>query len=223
MTGPQFKGLSIYNTWFRKLTPITDEEGAGADPVIDQDGNIVFRVTTYERGRKVTAHKLYSSGSKNTPPVDYTAPAEEIEVMVKGKELEILKNGATIKTIQPAGERYYVWPSLSPDKSKLLFTAVGDGTYITDLDGNILTRLEKLNAPQWMNNKWVMGMDDEDDGHMTTSSDVIVVHVTSGKHFNLTIESEEIATYPKASSKSSKIVFHNPKGEVFTLKIKLKE
>jgi len=223
LTGEQFRGLYIYNSRSRNLTLISNEEGAGINPLVDPDGNIVFRVSSFKNGRKETGYKMYNSGNRKSDPVSYSPAVKDIQVKVRGRELEIIEKGQTVKSISPAGDKYYVWASLSPDKKMLLFTAVGDGTYISDLDGEILVRVDNLNSPEWINNEWIVGMNDTDDGHKIVSSDVIAVHVASSMRFNLTDAFEEIAIYPKASPGSEKIVFHSPKGEVFTMKIKLKK
>lgn len=222
LTGEQFRGLSIYNTRFRNLTVVSTEEGAGAEPSVDPDGNIIYRVSSYTNGRKETGYKMYSPGNRKSEPVTHPEPVQDIQARVSGKEIQIWKKGQTIKSISPAGDKYYVWASLSPDKKKVLFTAVGDGTYVTDLDGKILVRVDNLNSPEWMNNEWVIGMNDSDDGHSIVSSDAVAFHVASNKRFNLTEGSDLIAIYPKASHGSEKIVFHSPSGEVFTMKIKLR-
>ncbi len=223
VTGEQFSGLSVYNTRSRVLTLISEEEGAGVEPAIDPEGNIIYRVSSYENGRRKTGYKMYNPANKKSAPVSIESPVKDLQVKVKGKTLDIINNGQTIRSISPAGDIYYVWASLSPDKRRILFTAVGDGTYVTDLEGNILGRMDDLNSPIWMNNEWILGMNDKDDGHSIISSDVIAVHIASERRFNLTENTGEIAIYPQASPESKKIVFHSPKGEIFTMKIKLRK
>ena len=62
----------------------------------------------------------------------------------------------------------YVWVSLSPRGDKILFTAAGSGTYVCDLNGNIVSSLGYLNAPVWYGNDFVVGMCVKDNGVVVT-------------------------------------------------------
>ena len=150
-------------------------------------------------------------------------PADAIQAKVDKQEIELTLPGSAPVRIAPAGDVFYIWVSVSPDQQRLLFTAAGKGTYISDLEGNIIADLGTLNAPSWLDNGWILGMNDRDDGHQVVSSDVLAIHVESGKRQNLTAEFREIALYPAASSAADRIAFSNLKGEVFTMKIRIKE
>jgi Tol biopolymer transport system component len=139
-----------------------------------------------------------------------------------GKHLIVKEPAQEEKVISPAGDVYYIWPSISPDRSKILFTAAGKGSYISDLNGNILSELGHLNSPKWLNEEWVIGMRDEDDGYITTQSDVIAVNILSGNEINLTANFEGIAVYPAASLDARKVVFHTPEGALYKLFIRIR-
>lgn len=149
------------------------------------------------------------------------APAT-VSVKVDMKTIKLTRTGSETVSLAPVGDYFYVWASLSPEGDKLLFTAAGKGSYVSDLEGQIIAELGVLNDPTWMNNQWVLGMDDKDDGHQVQSSDVISVHVASGLRKNLTAGSKEIAMYPRASEAADRIAFRSPKGELFTMKINIK-
>jgi len=222
ITGRQFNGLSLYNSRSRRETSITDETNAGEEHFIDKYGSIIFKVESDIEGEKISEYKTYDPKSKNITAYELI-PEDRLKAKINGKKIEICSGEQLIQTLAPAGDKYYIWASIAPDNKRILFTAVGDGTYISDMDGNILANLGVLNAPVWMNNDWVLGMHDSDDGHVLISSDVVTVNIPSGKRFNLTAISEEIAIYPKVSPDNAKIVFHSPKGEIFSIKIKLRK
>ena len=68
-------------------------------------------------------------------------------------------------TLNFSKEDRYLWASLSPDQSKILFTKAGEGTYISDLTGKILVELGYANAPVWSpDGKWIVYMDEKDNG-----------------------------------------------------------
>lgn len=181
-------------------------------------------------GRDQQPVSLYNTRTRRDKPVSELQmepgsnhAAGAIQAKVDGKKIEMTIPGKAPVKIAPVGEVFYIWVSVSPDQQRLLFTAAGKGTYVSDLDGNIMADLGILNAPSWLNNEWVLGMNDRDDGHQVISSDVHAVHVESGRRENLTAEIQGIALYPKASTDADRVAFHNLKGEVFTMKIKIKE
>jgi hypothetical protein len=155
--------------------------------------------------------------------LEATAVQPPVSVQVDMKTIKITRPGSGTVSLAPLGDYFYVWASLSPDGEKLLFTAAGKGSYISDLEGNIISELGALNDPTWINNQWVLGMDDRDDGHQVETSDVISVHVSSGLRKNLTAGSQVIAMYPRASRAANRVAFRNPQGELFTMKINIKE
>jgi len=220
ISGKNYQGLSIYNTCRKKKTNITNAPGAGKQPVI-LDNQIIFREISIDKGKKNTEAKAFLTDKKTTTTIQQL-PQKEIDVKPNGKNIEIYKNGSLTQTIKPLGDYFYLWCSVSPDKSRILFTAAGKGTYISDFKGSILSEIGYLNAPEWLNNNWVIGMNDKDDGSEFIASDIIAVHVKSGKRMNLTETPESIDMYPKVSPDSKRIVFHNSKGEVFLMKIKVK-
>jgi hypothetical protein len=221
LTGRNYKGLTLYNTRTRKESVISDEQGAGSKITFRDRNEMIYRVTTITNGKSEFEYKSFNLDDKTHSVGIKTLPGG-IQVSVKGKQIELYSSGEKINTLAPVGNCYYIWASLSPDEKKILFTAVGKGTYIADLEGNVLSELGYLNAPSWMNNEWVVGMDDEDDGEIITSSQVIAIHVPSVKKVNITNGIDEIAMYPKTSKDAERVVFHNPKGEVFIVKIRIK-
>ncbi len=107
----------------------------------------------------------------------------------------------------------YIWASLSPDNTKILFTAVGKGTYVSDLSGKIIADLGYLNAPVWYDNQFVVGMQDKDDGHVVTSSAVVMLSV-DGKVKKQISNQNHVAMYPTASSKAARVVYSTPEGKL---------
>ena len=126
------------------------------------------------------------------------------------------------KVLAPKGEGNYIWPQLSPDKTKILFTFTGHGTYISDLDGNILADLGYLNASKWLNDDWIVGMKDYDDGSVVTKSDIYAVKADGQRSVQLTQTENKIEMYPDCSHDNSKIVYHTLDGDIYLMTLKLK-
>ena len=221
LTGQNYKGLILYNTRTRKETKISDEPGAGYNVELKNNSEISYRVSKGSRGKREFEYKTYNLDSKSHVTTK-SAVTEGIQVSVNGKKIELSKPGEEVRKITPVEDRYFVWASLSPDMKKILFTAVGKGTYVSDLDGNIIAELGYLNAPSWINNQWVIGMDDKDDGHITISSEVLAIHVSSGEKQSISGGKNKIAMYPRSSSKGDRVVFHNEKGEIIIVKIRIR-
>ena len=125
------------------------------------------------------------------------------------------------KVLAPKGNGNYIWPELSPDKTKILFTFTGHGTYISDLSGNIIADLGYLNASKWLNNNWVVGMKDYDNGDIVTDSDIFAVSTDGGKTIQLTHTENTIEMHPDCSLDNSKIVYHTLEGDIYLLTVKL--
>lgn len=79
-------------------------------------------------------------------------------VTVENRHMVLTQDGATsILTPNGADESYY-WVSLSPDGQQILYSTAHHGTCVCDLNGHILRSFGRLNAPKWMDNENVAGM-----------------------------------------------------------------
>lgn len=223
LTSKNYKGLKIYSLKTGKLTPVTNATGAGSDPQFTCSGDLLVPVFEYKKGRKHINYKVFSPDGKEKPSLK-SAPAQTYpKVSVKGKEINVFFEDGKTASYSPVGDYFYVWASFSPDKQKILFTAAGKGTFVMNTDGEIKQELGYLNAPEWINNQWVTGMADKDDGKVVTESNIMAIHVSTGEKFNLTKNRDIVAMYPAPSPGAGKIAFHNPEGEVYVLDIELTE
>lgn len=145
-------------------------------------------------------------------------------VYVTTQDLKIyLYKDAKFQILNPLNEpeSRYLWVSLSPSGKMILFTAAGKGTYVCDLSGKILAKLGYLNAPVWYDDNYVVGMQDKDDGHVTTASKIIIMSI-NGKSKAQVSTSDEIAMYPTASAKGAKIAYNTINGEIQIVEIGIK-
>lgn len=146
--------------------------------------------------------------------------AQEISVTVDLNKIILIRNGEK-KYLAPLGDVYYLWPSISPDITKLLFTAAGKGTYISDLQGNILKNIGYANYPSWSKDgNWVLFMKDLDNGEVVVSSEIYIANINTGKYFNLTEQQKEIALYPTWGSSLEEIFYNTDRGQIRKLKLK---
>lgn len=219
ITGPNHVGLSIYHLATNKETIISDKLGAGYQPKMDDYGNVIFQAINIQKGRKKIENYIYHCANKTTTRFEKNTVEPKIQVDGKSIKLYIANKQAMLK---PLGDVYYIWASLSPDKTKMLFTAITKGTYVTDLQGNVLAKLGYLNAPVWAGNNWVVGMNDKDNHDQVIQSSIEAVEINQLKRIVLTDE-QIIAMYPQVSDSFKKIVFHDIQGRIFVADLIIEE
>lgn len=233
------KGLTKYDLATGKTTVLTDAPGAGYDVKVAQDGsNIVYRETSYTTGHlKMTA--LKSKDLLTGKTVEVMAPSRDIVVnerVVNGgnkvkatlgvsrpalsiDKLHLMKTQGGVTTdFSPLGaDKRYVWPSVSPDGSKALFYVTGDGAYVCNIDGTGIQAIGQVRAPRWYSDSIIVGMNDEDNGVIYTSSSIVAVDL-NGTQQTLTSD-DVIAMYPLPTADGSKIAFSTPTGEAYIISI----
>lgn len=133
-------------------------------------------------------------------------------------QLMVTANGKTT-AINPNGKagRSYLWPSVSPDGTKVVYYLSGDGCYVCNLNGSNAKRLGEIRAPRWYGNDMVIGMRDADNGVQVTSSSIVAANL-SGTEQTLTT-GDVIAMYPTASANGEKIAFSTPAGGLYIINI----
>lgn len=134
----------------------------------------------------------------------------------KNYKMRITRDGKSWE-LAPKGNGYrYIWASLSPDGTKVLFVCSGNGAYVCDLDGNNLTSLGNYRAPKWMNNNMVVAMDCRDNGEVFTSSEIVVLDLSGNKQ--VITGDDVVAMYPLPAQ--GKIAFSTPTGEAYIINLK---
>ena len=149
---------------------------------------------------------------------------QALPVYVTTQDLKIyLYKEAKFSILNPLNqpESRYLWVSLSPNAKMILFTAAGKGTYVCDLSGKIISSLGYLNAPVWYDDNYVVGMQDKDDGQMITSSKILMFSV-NGKVKTEISAANEIAMYPTAAGKASKVAYNTLDGKIMLVDIQIK-
>ncbi len=154
------------------------------------------------------------------PALNKTVNAGGKAVFIKSGKIVLIDNGE-IKELAPLGDGIYIWPELSPDGQKIVFTFAGDATYICDLNGEILTKIGYANAPTWSpDGKWIAYMVDHDDGHFYTDSEIFISAADGSKKIQITDTADIIEMYPNWGADISKLVFSSNSGQIFLAKLK---
>lgn len=167
------------------------------------------------KGRDITSVENMECSATN---IDGGGAIQAPVASIHYGQLMITVNGKT-KAINPNGKegRSYLWPSVSPDATRVLYYLGGDGCYVCDIDGSNPVALGGIRAPKWLDNETVIGMRDEDDGLVYVSS-VIVASNLKGIHQDLT-GNDVIAMFPSAAADGSKIAFSTPDGKIYIINI----
>jgi len=148
--------------------------------------------------------------------------SKNIGIYIENRKIVLIKDGEK-NLLEPFGKGIYIWPSLSPDGTKLLFTKGGKGTYISDLQGNILQEIGYANAPKWSTDgNWLVYMKDHDDGTDFTASDIFVYSVKDKKEYRITATDDRIEMYPSWNEEMTKIVFETTIGIIYIAEIEIK-
>ncbi|MCM1033464.1 MAG: hypothetical protein NC405_06880 [Odoribacter sp.] len=133
-----------------------------------------------------------------------------------------ITTAGTTKVLSPLGIKAnsYLWPSLSPDGSRIAFFAVGCGAFTCDLNGNDVKPLGMLRAVCWLDNNILVGMDDHDNGIVTTKSALVAVSADGAATQTLT-DDAVVAIFPSAGG--SRISFTTPAGDLYLIDYTIKK
>lgn len=166
------------------------------------------QVLAMNKGKLVA--KSITEGSK-----DLVAPVASID----GGQLFVTVNGKT-SNISPQGTygQSYLWPSISPDGTKVVYYLARKGAYVCNIDGTNPVFLGGIRAPRWYGNNTIVGMNDKDNGEFVTSSKIVAVAIDGTKGQNLT-EDASMAMFPSVSADGSKIAYSTPNGELYIINL----
>ena len=196
-------------TALKSISPVTGakRELAPAQRMLQGyrlDGNAAAVISKGKmRVRSLNGAKIVA-----TPPTLSLTQNHQMQLTRNGKTTLLAPNGKNVR---------YIWPSLSPDGTKVLYYVSGVGCFVCDLNGNNVKPMGQLRAAKWYDNTTIVGMNDQDNGEYVTSSSIIA-KTLSGAEQKLTSD-EIIAQYPQVSPSSRKIAFETPAGEAYIINL----
>ena len=165
---------------------------------------------------------MYAKGNKNlvkSSKATVATPFVAIEDMKM-----VVYSGNTSKVLAPNGANAnYFWANISPDGKRIVYyTTATQTTCVCNIDGTNPMSIGKLDAPVWLNNQWIVGMDSKDDGETVLSSPIVAVTVDGKTRQILATPSIKIAMYPAVSPDGKQIAFENEKGQIYLMNINIK-
>lgn len=172
------------------------------------NGDAVYVV----KGRKLKTKAMGNAKADKKTPVAF----------IEYGQLMLTSNGKTV-TLSPNGTegQSYLWPSVSPDGTKVLYYLAGQGAFTCNIDGTDVQHIGYIRAAKWYDNNIVVGMHDTDNGEFVTSSEVIA-YSADGKEKQVLSDASTMAMYPTVSSNGEKISFTTPSGEAYIINVKTK-
>ena len=227
LTSGSNQGLQRYDLESQSLTTISDAAGAGYNVQVSNNGQeVVYRETSIDRNNlrqnKVVRLNMYNQRqnvvARGQRDMKQMATSDNLtSVSIKDRLIVLKRNGLTT-TLAPNGmNESYIWPSVSPDGTKLCYYVAGNGCWVANIDGSNPQYIgHDCQAAKWYDNNTLVAMASEDDGHFTTAS-AIVLYTLDGKMQTLTNDSM-IAMYPYAAENA--IVFSTIEGETYLLNVK---
>lgn len=164
-----------------------------------------------------TTANIVEKGKLRSKNLNGNKAQSDIVVSIDYGHLNITVNGETT-TLDPQGRSSYLWPELSPDKTKIVYWAAYKGCYVCNIDGSNPVSLGKLHAAKWLGNNLVVGMDDKDNGEYVTASSIVVSDL-NGRHQTIT-EPTMISLYPTATADGKHISFSTADGALYIINLK---
>lgn len=227
MTNGANQGLKRYDIASGVMTKLTDEEGAGFNVQISRDGKqIVYRERFTDENKLRYNNIMRADFSTNTKKMVaarqtnhdlLVTPGSNVILTNSECKMYVTKNGKRIHIAPQGNDVNYIWASLSPDQTKILYYVSEYGCFVCNVDGSNSQFISAdCRAPQWYNNNIIIAMNDQDDGHYTTKS-AILAFTLDGKVQVLTTP-DMIAMYPFAAE--GKVVFSTLEGKTYLLNVK---
>jgi len=243
LSGEDYAGLKSFDLETGMVRVLTTGAGAGWMPAISDDSRTVTVRQTNFSASHLGVREIYSIELENAQMQRVTAVANEVPLAVlrNGAELSLRRQATETRPVvyvnqdlklaverngqktvlAPNGDHNYLWASLSPDGTRIAyFVPCIDQAFVSDLQGTVLVNLGRnLRAPQWIDNNWIVGMDDRDDGRAFLESNIVAITADGKIRQNLTRFDDKIAMFPAASPDGNQIAFHTLAGELYIMEI----
>lgn len=246
-TNVDYSGLKTLQLSNAAVRTITTDAGAGYQAQISADGQkVLYRSTSFVNNirRNALVEQTLVTGERKqiVAPTREALPARFVGndagyvserrmvrpqnnatttrmISIENKKMVLYENNTRRELTPNGANESYFWPSVSPDGKQIVYTVAAKGTFVCDINGRNVRSLGKLGAPKWLNNLWIVGMNDIDDGEKIISSDIYIVSADAKKRQKITPNELRIAMYPAPSADGRRIAFNTDKGELYIMNI----
>lgn len=228
ITNFNYKGLSMIDLHSGEESVLSTAEGAGYNIHISTDkSRIIFREYSIKNNRRFTAIQsvaIDGSSKQMLAPAQRTfnprtLMTNDCFAISENLQIALYQNGEKTLLTPNGDDKQYIWPSVSPDGKKILYTVSGIGSFICDLNGKNPVSLGILRAPKWFNNQWVVGMNNATTNYVTTSS--LIIAKIDGSYRQALTPPDITAMYP--SVEGNQIAFNTDMGRLYIMDISIHE
>lgn len=218
-------GLVMLDLGNMSTTVIDRAMAAGFNPAFSPDSrSIVYRTARLDDGltvRDVRVYDLDSRASRTKAPysraIDQPASltgATDYAVAAYDN-ITICRQGHTTDISPLADAHSYLWASLSPDGTKLLFTEPFSGVFVANADGSDPVRIaEKGDFASWVDDNNIIYVLSHDDGYVILDSTLMTVSADGSGTRPLTDTSMKIG---EASASKGRVVFSTLTGDIYMM------
>lgn len=226
------QGLVKWDFATGQTSVLTSEPITASNVSISSDGSQVnYEEVSYQNRRRLQSEKSINLVTRERKSVGNPKPHRQspiVDASVSSGDRPVLshyhlklyltRDGVT-RQLAPNGENErYIWSSLSPDGSKVLYYVSGHGAYVCDLDGNNVIAMGNITAPKWWDDNTIVGMNEVDNEYTVIASS-IVARTLDGAEQTLT-GNDVIATYPLPCRQAGKITFSTPDGDIYVIEVR---
>ncbi|MCQ2333008.1 MAG: hypothetical protein MJZ88_00140 [Paludibacteraceae bacterium] len=225
LTSGANKGLTRFDLATGNTMTITEQEGAGYEVKISDNGNeVIYRETTYDKNHMRRNNILHMSfatrkralvaqGQRDIKRMQF----ESRPTISINDRLMVLTQNDESTTLAPNGkDASYIWPSISPDGTKICYYVCGTGCYVCNIDGsNPQYIAHDCRAAKWYNNDIIIGMNDTDDGEFILSSQIVAFDLRGNSQ--VLTDDSMVAMYPYAIEGA--VVFTTLQGETYLIHV----
>lgn len=243
LTNSSYNGIWQYSVDSKTVNEITRDQHSGFAFDLSKDGQKIAYRRTIAAGDHITrvqesVTKDLSSGmtsviergnSVHTPVFVGTVAVSQknqlqkttqisspVILGIEETKISIIVNGQQILLDPLNGQ--YIWPRLSPAADKLVAVEMDRGTFVYSFANASVQMIGKCGSPTWTaDGRWIIGMDDRDDGHMIYASDIIAIASDGKTRITLTDTFDGIALYPSASPVDNRVAFSTAEGKIYIL------
>lgn len=122
----------------------------------------------------------------------------------RGATLYLVDATGVTRALRPVSDSNgYLWASLSPDGTKVMFEAASHGVVICDLNGSVVAELGEMLMPSWYNNDYIIAMSNA--GNTRLNGSRIWLVAVDGSLFKPLTPKEERAVQPMTAD--GKVVY----------------
>ena len=157
-------GKVYYVTQQRKKNGLIYRTGHCYDPATGKD-KVVLKAQHGRVQPLQAPHGVVINGERQ---VYRSASRVGAYCYTRGDMLYLVDETGTTRAIQPVRDSNgYLWASMSPDGTRVLFEAASRGLFVCDLNGEIVADLGEFLMPCWYNNDYIIAMSNA--GNIRTS------------------------------------------------------